>query len=423
MKAVVFGMGYVGFTAACCIASEGHSVVGIDISDKKVAGINDGRSPIVESKIDDMLIAARKAGRFEAATQVGVHLKDADIAIVCVGTPSAIDGTLNMGFIADVSNQIANTLKANPPERPISVVYRSTMRPGTMDTLVRPIFCAALEDKTVKYVRLIYNPEFLREGSAVDDYFDPPKIVVGTADSKPDPVMEELNQNISTNVFWVGYREAEITKFVDNSWHAVKVAFANEIGRVCLALDVSAQQVHQIFKSDTKLNISPYYTRPGGAFGGSCLPKDVRALQSIGADTGAGLHLIDSLLRSNAAHKHRLFELASQGLDENARILLVGLAFKEGTDDLRESPNVDLVRKLLDVGFTLEIYDPSIRADMLIGTNLGYAYSQLPMLRRLLVSKEQAEKNHYARVIVTNATIKHLNLKDGQEICDINALA
>ncbi|MEP4525361.1 MAG: nucleotide sugar dehydrogenase, partial [Alloalcanivorax venustensis] len=269
---------------------------------------------------------------------------------------------------------------------------------------------------------VVSNPEFLREGSAVKDYFEPPKIVIGTSDAQPDPVMEALHEGIDAPVFSVGYHEAEITKFVDNTWHAVKVAFANEIGRVCLAADISAQQVHEIFVSDIKLNISPYYMRPGGAFGGSCLPKDVRALQHIGADIGANLHLIDSLLRSNEAHKHRLFEYAAEGLEPGARILMAGLAFKANTDDLRESPNVDLARKLLAAGYVLEIYDPAIEADMLVGANLGYAYSQLPSLERLLVSKETAEAGGHARVLASNATVKSLNLPTGSDLRDLGAL-
>ena len=221
----------------------------------------------------------------------------------------------------------------------------------------------------------------------------------------------------------MGYREAEITKFVDNTWHAVKVSFANEIGRVCLASGISARRVHEIFIADTKLNISPYYMRPGGAFGGSCLPKDVRALQHIGADIGANLHLVDSLIRSNEAHKHRLFEYAAEGLEPGARVLMAGLAFKAGTDDLRESPNVDLARKLLAAGYVLEIYDPAIEADMLVGANLGYAYSQLPSLERLLISKEKAESGGYARVLATNATERSLALPAECEVRDLGTLA
>ncbi|MGL4308874.1 MAG: nucleotide sugar dehydrogenase [Paracoccaceae bacterium] len=421
MKVVVFGLGYVGFTASCCIASEGHTVVGIDVSEKKVRAINSGNAPIVEPGLEDMLREGVKAGRITAATEIGDHLDGADLAIVCVGTPSATDGSHNMGYIADVSRQIAQALARGKGGK-LSVAYRSTIRPGSIEDLIRPIFASILGDKMGDRLALVYNPEFLREGTAVKDYFEPPKIVIGTENGKPDAAMEKLNANIKAPTFYVGFREAEVTKFVDNTWHAVKVAFANEIGRACLGMGISAAQVHQIFVSDTKLNISAYYMRPGGAFGGSCLPKDVRALQYIGADVGANLHLVDSLIRSNEAHKHRMFEYAADGLEPGAKILLAGLAFKANTDDLRESPNVDLARKLLTAGYQVQVFDPAIHAEMLVGANLGYAYSQLPMLERLLVSKETAESGKYDRVIATNATVKQLSLPKGTDLRDINAL-
>jgi len=418
MKVVIFGLGYVGFTAACCIASQGNQVVGVDVSARKVEAINAGKAPIVEPKVSEMLQNGLEQGLISARTEIGDALDGADLAIVCVGTPSGSDGSHNMGFVADVSRQIAGALaKGGERDVPLTVAYRSTFRPGTVEDLVLPIF-----ESAGATVDVVYNPEFLREGSAVDDYFHPPKIVIGTADGQTNAVMEALHDGIDAQVFHVGYRESEITKFVDNTWHAVKVTFANEIGRACLSLGISAKTVHEIFVSDTKLNISPYYTRPGGAFGGSCLPKDVRALAYIGADTGSNLHLVDSLLRSNEAHKHRLFEHAAEGLEPGARVLMAGLAFKAGTDDLRESPNVDLARKLLAAGFELEIYDPAIKADMLVGANLGYAYSQLPSLERLLVDKARAEAGGYARVLANNATVKQLSL-DGVELRDLGALA
>ncbi|WP_172300484.1 nucleotide sugar dehydrogenase [Pseudoruegeria sp. HB172150] len=421
MKVAVLGLGYVGFTAACCIASEGHRVVGIDVSSRKVRQVMSGTTPIIEPQVEEMLKDALAAGRFEADTSIGGHLADCDLAVVCVGTPSAADGSHNMSYIADVTRQIAAALDA-PRENPLVIAYRSTFRPGTVEELVLPILEATLGNDTANRVEVVYNPEFLREGTAVKDYFQPPKIVVGTKDGKANPVMEQLNANIEAPTFNVGYRESEITKFIDNSWHAAKVAFANEIGRTCLALGVSAQQVHEIFVSDTKLNISAYYMRPGGAFGGSCLPKDVRALQHIAADTGTNLPMINSLLGSNEAHKHRLFEYAAEGLEPGARILMAGLAFKAGTDDLRESPNVDLARKLLAAGFNLEIFDPGVDATKLVGANLGYAYSQLPVLERLLVEKGHAESTEYARVVATNATIKSLTLPEGVDVRNLGTL-
>ena len=422
LKVAVFGLGYVGTTALCCIASEGHQVVGFDVNGSKVAKINAGEAPISEPGIQELLTEAVNAGRVSAHSQIADQLDDADMAIVCVGTPSAPDGSHNMSFIAEVSRQIADALK---PDRttPITVVYRSTVRPGTIADLIEPIFRERLGAAFDRSVELVYNPEFLREASAIADYFDPPKIVIGTRDGMPSARMTELYASIDAPVFHTGFGEAELTKFVDNTWHAVKVAYANEIGRVCLQLGLSAAKVHEIFVSDTKLNISPYYTRPGGAFGGSCLPKDVRALQYISADSGAGTYLVDSLIKSNEAHKYRLFQLVTEGLKPGARVLLVGIAFKSDTDDLRESPNIDLARSLLREGYDLSIYDPSVDASHLVGANLGYAFTQLPNLRRMMVDKVTAESTAYDRVIAANPTIKKLTLREGQDLIDLNALS
>ena len=421
MKVVIFGLGYVGFTAACCIASEGHEVVGIDVSAKKIAAIRAGSAPIVEPGVEGMLRRGLDEGRIAAATEIGGHLDGADLAIVCVGTPSGPDGAHNMAFIADVTRQIAAAVDPNRTV-PLTVAYRSTIRPGTTEELIAPIFRARLGAAAERAVELVYNPEFLRESSAVQDYFEPPKIVIGTRDGTLNAALAELNLNITAPTFVVGYREAEFTKFVDNTWHAVKVAYANEIGRVCLALGIKAREVHEIFKSDTKLNISAYYTRPGGAFGGSCLPKDVRALQYIAGDCGAGTPLVDSLIRSNDAHKHRLYEYAVEGLHPGAKILLAGLAFKAGTDDLRESPNVDLARKMLAAGFDLDIYDPGLDASKLVGANLGYAYSHLPMIERILVDKATAEARPYDRVVAANATVEELALPEATPVRNLGTL-
>lgn len=402
MKVAVFGLGYVGMTAACCIAHSGHDVIGVDVSSEKVADVKNGQSPILEPMVQDMLRASLEKGSLDAATKIGDHLDECRLAIVCVGTPSAVDGSHNMRYVAEVTRQIANAIS---PDRttPLTVAYRSTIRPGTIDDLILPIFRTALSPEAFDKVRVVYNPEFLREGTAVDDYFKPPKIVVGTVDGQPDPAIDALNEGIEAPLFTTHYRESEIIKFVDNTWHAVKVAFANEIGRICLSEGISAQTVHGIFKSDTKLNISAYYTRPGGAFGGSCLPKDVRALQSISSDVGAATPLIDSLIRSNDIHKHKLFEYAARELSPGAKVLMVGLAFKAGTDDLRESPNVDLARKFLNAGFDLSILDPGVKAERLVGANLGYIYSQLPMVEGLLVDEATAHATAYDLVIFTNA--------------------
>ena len=409
MKIAIFGLGYVGFTAMCCIAREGHKVLGIDVNAEKVAGILIGQAPIKEPEVDTMLTEGLARGLIHAVTSAAGELDDCDMAIVCVGTPSGADGGHDMRYIIDVTRQIAGELKPGRA-KPLTVAFRSTIRPGTLDELIHPIFSARLGDATDQLVELVYNPEFLREASAVHDYFHPPKIVVGTRDAQPSANMDALHANLDAPVFYVGYRESEITKFVDNTWHAVKVAYANEIGRVCMALGISATKVHEIFVSDTKLNISAYYTRPGGAFGGSCLPKDVRALQRISADSGANTYLVDSLIRSNEAHKFAMFRAASEGLAPGAKVLVAGLAFKAKTDDLRESPNVDLVRMLLGAGFDVLVFDPAVDAAQLVGANLGYVYTRIPRLEALLISAEDAEAGDFDRIIITNATGRHLRL-------------
>lgn len=400
MKIAIFGLGYVGLTAAGCLCDDGHQVVGIDVSADKVAQINKGFTPISEPGLDVLIATAVEAGRFVAVQSINDELSNCDIAIVCVGTPSAPEGSHNMSFVAEVSRQIATAVD---PDRtsPLTVVYRSTIRPGTVDKLIEPIFRSVLKDG-MNAVELVYNPEFLRESVAIKDFFSPPKIVIGTHDGAPSANMDSMNVKLKAPVFYTKYREAEFTKFVDNTFHALKVSFANEIGRMCLDLGISAAKVHEIFVSDTKLNISPYYLRPGGAFGGSCLPKDVRALQYISTDIGVSAPIIDNVIRSNEAHKHFLFTFATKNLEPGARILMVGLAFKANSDDLRESPNLDMARKLIHAGFDLSIYDDTLEPAKLVGQNLGYGFSHLPDMNTLLVSRETAESQVYDRIIDAN---------------------
>lgn len=422
MKISVFGLGYVGFTAACCIASEGHTVVGVDVSEAKIRDIENGVAPFQEPGLQELMQKALAANLLSATKSVSEALDGAELAIVCVGTPSGPNGAHDMRYVADVTRQIADAL-ANMPDARLTVSYRSTMRPGTIARLISPIFNSLIGPKWQDRIELVYNPEFLREATAIEDYFNPPKIVIGTRDAKPSRVMDVLHQKISAPVFYTGFEEAEITKFVDNSWHAVKVAFANEVGRVCEKLGVSAAKVHEIFVSDTKLNISPYYTRPGGAFGGSCLPKDVRALTFIASDVNAQTHLLDSLLRSNEAHKNHQFETAQKMLPViGGKVLMAGLAFKASTDDLRESPNVDLARKFLEAGHNLSIFDPNLEPARLRGQNLGYVYSALPTIDELLIDKATAEAGDWDLVVVNNATGKLLNLNN-QRLYETHSIA
>jgi GDP-mannose 6-dehydrogenase len=421
MKIAILGLGYVGFTAAACIASQGHKVVGVDVSEAKIGDINTGTAPFEEPGLQELMAESVAKGRLYATNNVIEALDQAEAAIVCVGTPSGVDGAHDMRYVVDVSLQIAHNLKELSGQK-LTVAYRSTMRPGSIRNLISPIFESVLGRSYQERVELVYNPEFLREAQAISDYFNPSKIVIGTIDGCPSEVMERLHHGIDAPVFYTGFEEAEITKFVDNSWHAVKVVFANEIGRTCQKLGISASTVHKIFVSDTKLNISPYYTRPGGAFGGSCLPKDVRALQFIASDIGSNTHLLDSLLRSNEAHKNFQFAQITRALPAGGSILMAGLAFKAETDDLRESPNVDIARKLVAAGYKLKIFDPKLLPSKLRGQNLGYAYSNLPTIDQLLISKCEAESREWDLVIASNATSKQLQLPDTTPVISTHSI-
>lgn len=418
MKIAILGLGYVGITAAACLASQGHEVIGVDPNPTKVDAILAGRSPITEPGVAEMLSAAVKDGLITASTAVAPQIADCDLALVCVGTPSAVDGSHNMTHIAEVSRQLAELLKTHS-ESSLTVVYRSTIRPGTIEELIRPIFDSVLGTESTR-VELVYNPEFLRESSAVTDFFAPPKIVIGTKTGERCQVLDEINDGIDAPVFYVKYRESEITKFVDNTFHAVKTVFANEIGRICIQLGISAAEVHKIFISDTKLNISPYYLRPGGPFGGSCLPKDVRALQFVSRVSGGQTHLIDSLINSNEAHKSFLFDYISRGLRYGAQVLMVGISFKDNSDDLRESPNVDLARMLITAGHQLSIFDPHVAPHNLLGQNLG-VLSNSPFIRELLIDQTAAEQKRWDLVVDTRSSAGRYAIKADRTV-DINRL-
>lgn len=419
MKIAILGLGYVGMTAAACLTRMGHEIVGVDPNASKVATVLSGRSPITEPELDDLIAAALEKKLLTATTTIDDSVAACELAIVCVGTPSAVDGSHNMSFIAEVSRQLAELIKAHPDSRMV-VAYRSTCRPGTIEELIQPIFDQVLGEDPSR-VELVYNPEFLRESVAVADFFAPPKIVVGTRTGERCAAIDTINEGIDAPVFYVNYREAEITKFVDNTFHAVKTAFANEVGRICTKLGISAKAVHEIFVSDTKLNISKYYLRPGGAFGGSCLPKDVRALQHMARQIGGDTFLVNSLLDTNEAHKRFLYEICAQGLDHGAKVLMLGLAFKDKSDDLRESPNVDLARYFITAGFKLSIFDPHLEAGNLMGQNLG-VLSNSPFIRDLLKTQEDIEADTYDLVVDTRSISRNYRLKTAR-IVDVNALA
>lgn len=412
MKIVVVGLGYVGITAAGCLSSEGHEVVGVDINQTKIESILSGRSPIKEPGIDELISKSVDTGLLRAQSSIPTLDDSYQLVMVCVGTPSSPDGSHNMTYVGQATRQIAEAVSTSRKTK-LTVAYRSTFRPGTIKDMITPMYEGLHGSDWRRKVELVYNPEFLRETSAIADFFHPPKVVVGTEDGCPSKTMEQLHANIVAPKFNVKYPEAEITKFVDNTWHATKVVFANEIGRLAVEMNLSAETVSALFLADTKLNISSKYLKPGAPFGGSCLPKDVRALEYLARVKNVDMPTLTSIMQSNSIHKKFQFNRAVEGLDKSSSILLVGLAFKTGTDDLRESPHIDLAISLLEAGYAVHIYDESLQPEKLIGQNLGYVYSHLPRLDSLLIEKSNINSVDFDRIIeCTPGAADALSFKD-----------
>lgn len=381
MKILVFGLGYVGTTMIACLLEDGHTVAGIDVSEIKVNLIRDGRSPIVEPGVAERLAEGVRDGRLSAAMETGADDHGVDMVVACVGTPSKRDGGLNLSQVKAAAGEIGMLIRRRSPDLPpMVVVFRSTMPPGTMEELVLPGLREAAGEMPGDRYEVAFNPEFLREGTAIQDYRHPPKIVIGERFPGATGRLRGLYDGIDAPLFEVGFSEAEFVKFADNSYHATKVVFANEIGRLCLEHGVDPQKVMDIFLADTKLNVSPYYLRPGGAFGGSCLPKDVMALVAEARRMGLRAPMLEALMPSNDSHKEYLTRRVLSAVPPGARILQIGLTFKSGTDDLRESPLVYLAHTLIEEGYRLSIYEPEVAKSTLLGANLKFAQDKSPAL-------------------------------------------
>lgn len=383
MKISVFGLGYVGIVTAACLAQEGHQVVGVDVAVHKVECINAGKPTIVERDVDQMVGQAVEAGRLRATTDHEQAVADSELAIVCVGTPSSENGSLDTQYIERVVTQIGTTI-SNCGKEEFLLVCRSTVLPGTTRQLVLPTLEQASGCTPGQGYDVLYHPEFLREGSSVEDFYHPPKIVVGERSPGTAQRLLNLYDGIEAPRFVTSLEAAEVIKYADNAFHAVKITFANEIGQICQKLGICSQEVMDVFRADTKLNISPAYLRPGFAFGGSCLPKDLRALTYQGQRCDLRLPLLEGVLPSNREQVERVLRRIER--HHPAQIGLVGLAFKPGTDDLRESPLVTLAERLLGKGYGLRIYDPQVEIARLVGGNRSYVERHLPHLSRLMVS-------------------------------------
>ena len=382
MKISIFGLGYVGTVSAGCLATDGHSVIGVDPNKTKVDLINQGTSPIVEKDIGEMIATVVKNNLLRATLDVRDAVMNSNISLVCVGTPSQLNGNLDLSHVRKVCEQIGAAIKEKSAFH--VVVARSTMLPGSMRTVVIP----ALESYSGKKAGVDFgvcnNPEFLREGTAVFDYYNPPKTVIGETDTKAGELLMQLYTKMTAPLIRTEVETAEMVKYADNTWHAVKVAFANEIGNLCKAEGIDGHKVMEIFCQDTKLNLSPYYMKPGFAFGGSCLPKDVRALMYKGKSLDMELPLINAILPSNQRQIEKgINMIVNKGY---RKIGILGFSFKAGTDDLRESPLVAVIEYLLGKGYELKLYDRNVSLAALTGANQDYILNHIPHISKLMAS-------------------------------------
>lgn len=419
MKVSVFGLGYVGAVSAGCIASDGHTVVGVDPNRTKVDLINKGVTPIVEKDIGDFIAKSVREGRLRATTDVKDAVAATDISLVCVGTPSQANGNLDLSFVRHACEEIGAALAAKSGFH--VVVARSTMLPGSMRDIVIPTLEAASGKKANVDFGVCSNPEFLREGSAVYDYYNPPKTVIGESDKRAGDALVKLYENLKAPMLRTSIETAEMVKYADNNWHAVKVTFANEIGNICKAAGIDSHKVMEIFCQDTKLNLSPYYMKPGFAFGGSCLPKDVRALTYKGRSLDLDLPLLNSLMPSNERQIEKAIEMITR--TGKRRIGILGFAFKAGTDDLRESPIVEVIEYLIGKGYDLKLYDRNVNIATLTGANKDYVLNHIPHISRLMVDSVEAVLDHAETIVIGNGAAEFRGvpdrLKPGQRIVDL----
>ncbi len=379
-KVSIFGLGYVGSVSAACLAKQGHTIVGVDLSAAKVALLEAGQSPIVEADLDQIVKTARSESRLRATTDTLSAITDTEISLICVGTPSLPNGKLDLSHIERVCREIGEVLKQKDEFH--WIVIRSTVLPGTTESVVIPALEGASGKRSGESFAVCYNPEFMREGTAVADFFAPPFTVLGGPDAKYLQPLRELYEGIGARVFETSIATAEMVKYTCNTFHAIKVGFANEIGTVCKSLNVDAKAVTDIFTSDTRLNISTAYLSPGFAFGGSCLPKDLRALMYKAKELDLQLPLLGNVLPSNTAHIERAVVAV---LNTNSRkVGVLGLSFKSGTDDLRESPLVQLIKRLLGEGLEIQIWDRDVSLGQLVGSNRKYIEDVIPHIGSLL---------------------------------------
>ncbi len=410
-------MGYVGCVGAACCAKLGHHVVGVDVSEHKVALINEGRPTIIEKDIDALIKQAREAGMVEATTDAAYAVKHSEISFIAVGTPSSKEGHLNLDYIYKVAGQIGEALRQKEGFHIVAI--RSTVLPGTNRRIGEIIAEASGRERNRDFA-IVSNPEFLREGTAVHDYLNPPLTLVGADNETAVEKMRMLYQDIPGEFIATDIKVAEMMKYINNTYHALKIVFGNEVGNICKALDVDSHKVMEIFCKDTQLNISPYYFKPGFAYGGSCLPKDSKALRTLARDYYVDVPVINAIEESNEIQKKRAVELIMEKGRRSVGIL--GLSFKAGTDDLRCSPIVDVVESLLGKGFELHIYDKNVKLSQITGTNRDFIMAKIPHLQHFVCDDLDSVVSASDVLVVTNKEAEFADLLErypGKIIVDL----
>jgi GDP-mannose 6-dehydrogenase len=381
MNISIFGLGYVGCVSLGCLAQNGHRVVGVDVDPIKVGQINDGRATIVERGIDALIAEQHQRGRIRATVDYTRAILDTEVSIIAVGTPSTPRGHLNLDYIFAVAGHFAEVLPQKDDFHVIAI--RSTVMPGTCEKIAALIEARTGKLNNVDFA-VVSNPEFLREGTAVNDYYHPPLTLIGSESERASAVMRGLYEKLPAELVVTDVRIAEMMKYVNNTFHALKISFANEVGNICSSLGIDSHRVMDIFCKDTQLNVSPYYFKPGFAYGGSCLPKDLKGLQTLAHDLYLKTPVINSIHLTNEIQMNRAVRTVAQYA--HRRIGFLGLGFKAGTDDLRNSPAVELAETLLGKGCSLKIYDKNINVSKLTGTNKAYIDRHIPHLSQHLVA-------------------------------------
>ena len=364
----IFGLGYVGSVTSACLADIGHKVIGVDINPNKVDQINKGLSPIVELGLSDLINKGVQSNNLSATTDPLYAINNSDISFIAVGTPSNSNGSLDISFVEAIIDDIGTLLKNKKSRH--TIILRSTVLPSSCEKKLIPILESSSGLKVGEDIGFVFNPEFLREGTAIYDFYNPPKTVIGCNNTKDGQIVSELYSFLDASEFVTSINTAEMVKYADNAFHATKVVFGNEIGAISKSLNINSHEVMEIFCSDTKLNISSYYLKPGFAFGGSCLPKDVRALSYMAKDKSINTPMIDSLIESNNQHINRAFSVLKKYTD--LKVGFLGFSFKDGTDDTRESPIISLIEICSKNNFDIKVHDPNINIDRLIGSNKDF---------------------------------------------------